>query len=194
MSWAFQPLVPASADLQAGPGAQTLTQSARFDNSNSFYAHSVTTGPVSLSQSARFDNAPTFYTQTITIGTVNLVADRFDNTNTYYAHSLSQGAGPQSLVQTSRFDNTNAFYQHTVTVGSVTLYPAFYQNQNTFFAHRIGGLEGKITYAYAFTQVPTVVTTSKVLRAEVLTAAASAEVLTKQSAVSAKRRKLLVMN
>ncbi len=75
----------------------------------------------------------------------------------------------------------------------LTLYPAFYQNQNRFFAHRIGGLKGKITYAYAFTQISSIVTTGKWLRAESMTTEASVEVLTKQFAVSAKRRKLLAM-
>ena len=47
-------------------------------------------------------------------------------------------------------------------------------------------------HAYAFTQIPSVVTTSNVLRAEAMTTEASAEVLTKQSAVSAKRKRMFV--
>jgi len=82
--------VPAAA----AAGDQTLVQSSRFDNTNSFYTHSLA-ATITLPQSSRFDN-----------------------TNSFYTHALSASI---TLPQTARFDNTNTFYTHTLTPGAVTL-------------------------------------------------------------------------
>lgn len=97
------------------PGAVALTQSSRFDNSQTFYAHTLTqTGAdQTLTQSARFDNSQTFYTHTLTVGQVALEQSaRFDNAQTFYHHTLNQDGGAQTLTQSARFDNAQTFYQH----------------------------------------------------------------------------------
>ena len=119
----------------------TLTQSARFDNTNSFYTHVITPGVVNLTQSARYDNSNTFYTHTLSQdgGPQTIIQDsRFDNTNTFYTHVLTTGA--VALTQTSRHDESNTFYDHVLTLdgGPQTLtQTARFDNENSFFEHII---------------------------------------------------------
>jgi adhesin HecA-like repeat protein len=150
----------------AGPAAQTLTQTARYDNSQTFYAHVLTVGAVTLtasrydnsqtfythvltqnipsqnlSQTSRYDNSQTYYTHTLTVGSVTLTPSRFDNAQTFYSHTLTPGA---VTLSPSRFDNAQTFYAHTLTVGAVTLTPARFDNQQTFYTHELtnsGGLQ-----------------------------------------------------
>lgn len=118
--------------------SQTLTQSARHDNSNTFYTHALTAS-IALSQSSRFDNAPTFYAHTLTPGAVGLIQSaRYDNAATFYAHTLTPGA--VALAQSARFDNDATFYSHTLNQAGGTqnlTQSAIFDNENTFFAHEL---------------------------------------------------------
>ena len=129
----------------------TLPQATRFDNTNTFFAATLTQsgGTTSLTQNARFNDGDTFYAATVTVGAVVLAPNRFDNTNTFYAATVSQSGAAQSLTadlftnsstfysaalvgsiplnQTARFDNASTFNTSTLTVGPVTL------TQNTSF-------------------------------------------------------------
>jgi hypothetical protein len=124
----------------AGPSAQTITQSARFDNAQTFYGGTVTQpgGAQTVTQTARFDNAQTFYggavttlrtvsqssrfnnTQAFYGGVVTtlrgVVQDsRFNNNQTFYGGVVTQPSGPQSVTQATRFNNAQIFYGGTVT-------------------------------------------------------------------------------
>lgn len=118
--------------------SQTLTQSARHDNSNAFYSHALTAS-IALTQSSRFDNAPTFYAHTLTPGAVGLIQSaRYDNANGFYSHTLTPGA--VALVQSVRFDNDATFYTHTLSQagGTQTLtQSATFENESAFFAHSL---------------------------------------------------------
>ena len=106
---------------ESGSSTQTLTQSSRFDNAPTFYAHTLTPGAVGLIQSARHDNAATFYAHTLTPGAVALVQSaRFDNDATFYTHTLSQAGGTQTLTQGATFENENAFFAHSLDQEDVT--------------------------------------------------------------------------
>lgn len=148
----------------AVPAAQNLTQSARFDNSQTFYTHTITSGSVTLTatrydntqtyythvltqtipaqniaQTSRYDNQNTYYTHSLTVGAVTLSPNRFDNAQTFYSHTVTTGAVG---LTASRLDNTQTFYSHAVTVGSVTLTPSRYDNSQTFYTHEITNAGG----------------------------------------------------
>ena len=139
---------------ETAPPSQSLTQTARYDNSNTFYGPTVdVTNTVAP---ARYDNTNTFYSPTVTPGAANLTPARYDNTNAFYAATVTQTGGAQTLTQTARYDNSNSFYAATVTAtrnltparldntnafytatvgrGPVTLSPARYNNSNTFYS------------------------------------------------------------
>lgn len=122
--------------------SQTLTQSARHDNSNAFYSHALTAS-IALTQSSRFDNAPTFYAHTLTPGAVGLIQSaRYDNAATFYAHTLTPGA--VALAQSARFDNDATFYSHTLNQAGGTqnlTQGTIFENENTFFAHTVTTVE-----------------------------------------------------
>lgn len=125
-------------------GGQTLVQTARFDNSNTFNAGQVNlrlsgtrfnntnsffAGQVNLRLiGTRFDNSNTFFT-----GTANLriSGTRFDNTNTFFGGVVNQAGGTQTLVQSSRFDNTNSFFAGTTLIQA--LQASRFNNTNQFY-------------------------------------------------------------
>lgn len=138
----------------AGPGLQTLTP-ARFDNSNQFFAPTVTRGAVTLSptrldgsqtfyaatvlrgavtlNAARYDNSTALYAPTVTPGAVTLTPSRYDNGQTFYATTVSQSGGAQTLLP-SLYANTPTFYEPTIATGSVALLPPLVSNTPTFFS------------------------------------------------------------
>lgn len=119
-------------------GAQTLTQSSRFDNSASFYTHTLTPGAVTLTQSSRFDDSDSFYTHTLTQagGTQTLTqSSRFDDSDTFYAHTLTPGS--VTLTQSSRFDNAQSFYTHTLTASITLTQSARYDDADSFYTHTL---------------------------------------------------------
>lgn len=123
--------------FEAGAGGSSLTQASRFDNTNSFYAPTVTTGQVTLTADL-FSNSNSFYTHTVTQSgiTQTLTQDSvYQNSNTFYSSIVSSGGF--ILQQESRLDNTNAFYEINVTPGTVTLTASLFTNSNTFFTHTI---------------------------------------------------------
>ena len=109
-------------------GNQTLVP-ARFDNSNTFYAATVTRGTVTLTP-ARFNNTNNFFAATVTR---TLTPALYTNPNSFFAATVTQEGGGQTLTP-ARFDNSNTFYAVTVTPGAVTLTPARFDNSNTFYA------------------------------------------------------------
>lgn len=89
--------------------AQTLTQSARFNNTNTFYGGVVN---LNLSQAARFNNAAQFFG-----GVVNLnlsQASRFDSANSFFGGTITFGGAAQTLTQSARFNNLNQFFGGTI--------------------------------------------------------------------------------
>ena len=88
------------------PGsAQTLTQSARFDNTNTFYSGTVN---LRLSQSSRFNNAADFFGGVVDLNLSQ--AARFDNTNSFFGGTIIPGETAQTLTQADRFNNLNQFF------------------------------------------------------------------------------------
>jgi hypothetical protein len=140
MTSAFQPsgfqnnaLQEGAIPATGGPGAQSLTQTARFDNSNTFYTHVLTPGAVALTQSSIYTNSQTFYTHVLSKTIALTQSSRFDNSNTFYTHSL---ATTISLVQSARFNNSPTFYTHVLTPGAVALTQVSrFDNAPTFYTH-----------------------------------------------------------
>lgn len=151
--------IKALVDLYADSSWPVLVP-ARFDNSNTFFAPTITTGAVTLAPSlftntntfyspvvtldtdqvlvpARLDNTNTFFAQTITTGEVTLVPDRLENTNQFFAATVTPGV---IVLEPDRLDNTNEFYGPAVTVGDVTLEPPFFTNVNQFYTAIVSGV------------------------------------------------------
>jgi hypothetical protein len=143
------------------PAAQSLTQGTRFDNTNTFYAHTVGRGAVALTQGTRYDNDQVFYTPnvaasgntqdllpdlytnnsvlyspTVGRGTITLTVARYDNGQVFYAPSVT--VGPVTLTA-ARYDNAQTFYAAAVTRGAVTLTVPLYTNDNTFYSGVVSG-------------------------------------------------------
>lgn len=114
--------------LKGGSAAQTLTP-ARFDNSNDFFAATVTTGAVNLSPGL-YSNSNTLYGPTVTPGAVDLTPARYDNAQTFYSATVDQA----TYLYPARYDNAQSFYAATITTGPVTLTAARYDNSQTFYA------------------------------------------------------------
>jgi hypothetical protein len=135
------------------PAAQTLTPGL-YTNTNTFYGHTVSAGPVTLSPGL-LTNEQVFYSPTVAAGAVtqDLLPGLLTNAQTFYGPTVNRGAvtllpGLYSNAQTffapavtasktlapGRYDNAQVFYGPTVT--SVrTLTAARYDNANTFFTH-----------------------------------------------------------
>lgn len=111
----------------AGGVTQTLTP-ARFDNTNQFFAPTVTPGTVTLTP-GRYDNTQSFYAPTVT-STVTLVPGRYDNAQTFYSPTVTVAGG----LFPDRYDNQQTFYNPTVTRGSVTLTPALFTQTSSYFS------------------------------------------------------------
>ena len=109
-------------------GNQTLVP-ARFDNSNTFYAATVTRGTVTLTP-ARFNNTNNFFAATVTR---TLTPALYTNPNSFFAATVTQEGGGQTLTP-ALYTNPNSFFAATVTPGAVTLTPARFDNSNTFYA------------------------------------------------------------
>jgi hypothetical protein len=127
---------------QAGAN-QNLSQSARFDNSQAFYTHSLAAS-IALTQSSRFDNANSLaLTHTLTAAVSLTQSARFDNANSLaYQHEITQGAGGQTLTQTVTFANGQTWYAHTLTTGEVLLnQTARFDGIPTFFNHSISQIQ-----------------------------------------------------
>lgn len=90
-----------------------------------------------LTQSARFDNTNAFYGPTVTKGAANLAPARYNNTNSFYAATITQTGGSQALTQTARFNNSNVFYSPTASA-TKNLSPARYNNTNIFYSATVG--------------------------------------------------------
>jgi len=125
-------------EIAGGPATQTLTQTARFGNGNTFFAATVTRGEVALTQTARFDEVNEFFAATITQTGADqaLTQDaRFNEVNDFYAATLTQTIPAQTLTQDSRFNEVNEFYAATVTTGAVNLtQDSRFNEVNEFYA------------------------------------------------------------
>lgn len=150
-----------------GGGAQTLTQSSRHDNSNTFYTHVLTPGAVALVQVANFgahssgtiwcddlqgldvayhgepfvqiaaEGIDTFELDTAWQGQPFVTAP-CASPNVFFTHTLTVGA--VALTQTSRHDNSNGFYTHTLSQASGTqtlTQSARHDNAATFYTHTL---------------------------------------------------------
>jgi len=95
--------------LRPAPETQALTP-ALFTNSNTFYAHTVSTGAVALTATL-YSNSNAFYAHTVENAAVaqDLTATRYDNTNTFYSAALDLN------LTATRYDNINTFYSATIT-------------------------------------------------------------------------------
>ena len=79
-------------EASSGPGSQSLTP-ARFDNTNTFYAPTVSRGAVGL-QPTRYDNANTLYAATVVCGAVTLQPGLLVNGSEIYAPEVSAAGLP----------------------------------------------------------------------------------------------------
>jgi len=138
--------------------AQTLTQTARFNNTNTFYAATVTlAGPTQTLTPALYTNTNTFFTAAVAASNT-LTPARYDNANTFYAATVAGGvvtlepalytntnaffsptASASNTLTPALYENGNTFYVATVTPGTVTLTPALYENGNTFYPATVAG-------------------------------------------------------
>lgn len=111
------------------PATQTLTPN-RYNNTNTFYAATVTAGTVTLTPN-RYNNTNVFYTPDVTQagGTQTLTPDLYTNPNTIYSATVTAS----NQLTPARYDNTNVFYAATVATSN-TLTPARYDNTNTFYS------------------------------------------------------------
>lgn len=139
--------------------AQSLTQSSRFDNSQTWYGPTITTGAVSLSaslvtndqtwygptitqaganqdlsQNTRFDNSQNWYGPTLTPGAVNLTATRLENSQTWYGPTLTPGA---VTLSATRLENSQNWYGPTITTGAVGLTATLVENSQTWYGPTI---------------------------------------------------------
>lgn len=105
--------------------AQIIERSSRI-----FFSAAAASG--ALTQDTRFDNSNTFYAPTVSPGAVALTPGLFSNTNTFYSPTVTQA--DQALTQDTRFDNAQTFYAATVTPGAVALTPALFTNAEAFYA------------------------------------------------------------
>lgn len=127
-----------------------ITQNTRLDNTNAFYAGTVTQSgaPQTVTQGTRFDNAQTYYAGTVTSIVGVTQGTRFDNAQTFYAGSISTTGPLQTVTQGARFDNTQDFYAGNVSV-SGALQPitqaARFDNAQTFYT-------GSVTTVYSISQ------------------------------------------
>lgn len=117
--------------LPAAGGGINLTQSARFDNNNTFFGHAITPGAIALT-ATRYDNTNQFFGVTLTAGTVALTASRLDNTNQFFAHEIASGG-----MAAARLNNANTFFAHSIGLGAVSLQAGRVDNANTFFGHNV---------------------------------------------------------
>jgi hypothetical protein len=108
--------------FQLGSGAGQNLAPPLYTNDNTFYAASLTRGPVDLAP-ARFDNTNTFYGGQLDL---TLTAARFDNSNTFYGAQVNL-----DLIQAARFDNSNTFYSPSL---GFEVLPDLYTNANTFYS------------------------------------------------------------
>lgn len=101
----------------AGPSAQTITQSARFDNAQTFFGGTVTqpSGGQNVNQSARLDNTQAFYGGAVTASRAVTQTSRLDNAQAFYGGAVIQSGGLQTVTQDARFDNSQIFYSGAVT-------------------------------------------------------------------------------
>lgn len=117
--------------LRPTPAAQSLTPGL-FSNSQSFYAPTVSAGPVALTPGL-FSNSAAFYAPTISPGAVALSPGLYSNSETFYSPTVEQPSGAQNLAP-ARHDNAQTFYAPTVAAGPVNLTPELVSNAQTFYA------------------------------------------------------------
>lgn len=113
------------AALSSGP-QQTLTQTARFDNTNTFYA--ATLKSTNTLAPALYTNTNAFYAATVS-ASVTLSPALYTNTNTFYAAALKS----TNTLSPALYSNLNTFYAATLK-NTNTLTPALYANANAFYS------------------------------------------------------------
>lgn len=133
----------------------TLTQSSRFDDADTFHAHTVTneltlspsrhddadsfhgptiTNEMPLTQDSRFDDPDTFHSAGITLE-LTLSPDRYDDPDTFHAHTITADGGDLTLSP-DRYDDPDTFHQAAIT-GELTLSPNRFDDADTFHAATI---------------------------------------------------------
>lgn len=130
------------------PLPQALTQASRFDNSNNFYAATVSAGAVTLTP-ALYSNTQTFYSAQVysqfltaqqDFGLVTATPDVYfewgliTETPATYTNDLGdlQAGGATQNLTAALYTNTNTFYAPTVA-STYALTPARYDNTNNFY-------------------------------------------------------------
>jgi len=113
--------------------AQNLAP-ARYNNTNTFYPLDIEEGPYDLHQTARFNNTNAYYSATVTqsSGAQNILPNRYTNVSTFYSATVSQTAPDQTLAP-SLYTNGNAFYTPTISVEAANLKPDTLVNANAFY-------------------------------------------------------------
>lgn len=96
---------------------------------------SLASFPQELTQTARFDNTNTFYATDLN-ATYDLFPSRIESTNTFYAADL---AASITLAQTARYDNTNSFYAALLEARIDLTQATRYDNLNVYFNAVVAG-------------------------------------------------------
>jgi hypothetical protein len=125
-----------------------VSQTARFDNVNTFYGGRVARGTLVPLPLELDGLGISLDGQNLSIGVFfeewQLYQNaRFNNTNTFYGGTVTLASGSQSVTQSARFDNANTFYGGVVSqsgggVQSITQ-TARFNNTNVFFGGSLSG-------------------------------------------------------
>lgn len=144
-----------AATVSSSGGAQDLTQGSRYDNTEGFYAPTVSAGAVTLTPSL-YSNVEAFYAVTLDAdlrltvlslsgvpsaarpftdkpaasGDATLLPSLVTNDQSWYAPTVTASY----TLTPARYDGGQVFYAPTVAPGPVTLGPARYDNAQAFFA------------------------------------------------------------
>lgn len=127
--WLFQPL-----PLAQGGGDQNLSPGL-YTEANTFFAPTVTPGPVNLAPS-RFTDTDTFYAPTVST-TYSLTPGQFTEADVFFSPTVAQGgAGAQNLLP-GLFADADIFYTPDVFIPTTIQPSADYQDGS--WTNELGG-------------------------------------------------------
>jgi hypothetical protein len=115
--------------LTQGTAGQALT-TGLFINSGSFFASTVSAGPVTLTVSP-VENTSVIYAATVSKGAVSLTPGRYDSASAFYTPTVTTGS---VTVTAGLYSNSQTFYPAGLVIGGVPLQPSLYNNANSFLA------------------------------------------------------------
>lgn len=118
-------------EIKEASSAQTIT-GALFEETNTFFASTITPGVVTIS-GALFSDADIFFAATISQVTT-ITGALFTDADTFFAATLTPG--PVTITG-ALYTDADTFFAATVTPGAVTITGALFTDTDTFFASSI---------------------------------------------------------